>query len=282
MRSCKGISITTRPLIRLTTSQDSFTQLPILSERFSHAASSQYHAYVPTLSNLKTYIQDKLCHASSQCKDGAASLLTVSYMDIDYDTISHAVILNAYWEESPITETISLSGNEEKIEAGVLIHEPNPDPEDIGFGGFLTVLGEDDKPSNFPLPTFQPKAYIPRTDTFPNPHQTLPPPGPSKPPNIPHALVAAHRPPPYFTPYSSCRSHPASTNLQTTRPPHPPLGSDIRQVPIHRPPLPLIPQPRCFAKYSRGHGFGGSGLGGASMGIGRLIPTWDSFLVVSR
>ena len=143
-------------LNRLTTLQESFTQLPILSERFSHAASSQYYAHLPTLSNLKTYIQDKLCHPSSKsCKSAAASLLSASYVDIDYDTISHAVILNAYWEESPITETISLSGSEEKIEAGVLIHEPNPDPEDIGFGGFLTVLGEDDNPSRY-LPPLQP------------------------------------------------------------------------------------------------------------------------------
>lgn len=35
------------------------------------------------------------------------------------------------------------------MEIGVLSHEPNPDPEDIQFGGFLTVLGSDDKPSTF-------------------------------------------------------------------------------------------------------------------------------------
>ncbi|KAF2790813.1 hypothetical protein K505DRAFT_281887, partial [Melanomma pulvis-pyrius CBS 109.77] len=130
---------------------ESFIKLPILSERFSMSASTQYYAHVPTLSNLVTYIQSKVCKSSSRsCKDAALSLLSASYVDIDYDTISHAVILNAYWEQAPSTEswteTISLSGNEETIEVGVLIHEPNPDPEDIGFGGFLTVLGEDTKP----------------------------------------------------------------------------------------------------------------------------------------
>ncbi|KAF2715205.1 PIG-X-domain-containing protein [Pleomassaria siparia CBS 279.74] len=141
-------------------SNKSFIKLPILSERFSHSASTQYYSHAPSLSHLVSYIQTKLCKSHSPwCKDAAASLLTASYLDMDYDTISHAVILSAYWEEAPNgeswTESISLSGSEERIEVGVLIHEPNPDPEDIGFGGFLTVLGEDDKPSMLPSPLHQ-------------------------------------------------------------------------------------------------------------------------------
>jgi hypothetical protein len=79
------------------------------------------------------------------------SLASATYLDIDYDAISHAVVLNAFWNKSPRgpgwTEVIALPGKEETIEVGVLNHEPNPDPEDIAFSGFLTVLGQDDKPS---------------------------------------------------------------------------------------------------------------------------------------
>lgn len=121
------------------------------------SSSSQYYSHVPILSNLVSYIQDNICPSSSKaCKGAATSLLSASYLDIDYDTISHAVILNAFWEKSPDSlswdETISLPGNEETIEIGVLNHEPNPDPEDIAFSGFLTVLGQDTKPSTSTLP----------------------------------------------------------------------------------------------------------------------------------
>ncbi|KAF2115062.1 PIG-X [Lophiotrema nucula] len=127
--------------------KDTFIKLPVLSERFSMSAASEYYAYVPNLSNFVSYVQKKLCPpAPSSCKLGAASLSSASYLDIDYDTISHAVIVNAFWSEATWKETISLTKKEETIEVGVLNHESRPDPEDIGFGGFLTVLGNDDEP----------------------------------------------------------------------------------------------------------------------------------------
>lgn len=82
------------------------------------------------------------------------TLLSASYLDIDYDAISHALIINAMWAKAPKTkswtENISLPGKEETIEVGVLNQESNPDPEDLAFSGFLTVLGQDTKPSMFP------------------------------------------------------------------------------------------------------------------------------------
>lgn len=76
---------------------------------------------------------------------------SVSYIDIDYDAISQAVVFTAVWSEAPSSkgwrETITSPGEDSTIEIGVLAHEPNTDPEDIQFGGFLTVLGRDDKPS---------------------------------------------------------------------------------------------------------------------------------------
>lgn len=131
---------------------ESFTQPPILAERFSMSASSEFYANAPSVLPLISYIQAKLCPSSSAtCKEAAASLSSATYIDVDYDSISHAVIFNAFWAQSPDaaswTETISLPGAEETIEIGILSTEPNPDPDIIGFSGFLTVLGQDDKPS---------------------------------------------------------------------------------------------------------------------------------------
>lgn len=116
------------------------------------SASSQFYSYLPTLSGLVKYIQEEICKPSAKtCKDAAATLLSSSYIDIDYDAISHALIVNAFWDKATDantwTETIALPSQQETIEIGVLNHQENPDPEDIGFEGFLTVLGQDTKPS---------------------------------------------------------------------------------------------------------------------------------------
>ena len=76
---------------------------------------------------------------------------SASYIDIDYDAISQAVIVTVFWPNAPSgrgwIEQFTAPENESTVEIGVLSHEPNTDPEDIQFGGFLTVLGRDDKPS---------------------------------------------------------------------------------------------------------------------------------------
>lgn len=120
------------------------------------SAASEYYAYVPSLSHFVYYLKDNVCSESAtSCKDAAQTLLSAASLDIDYDAISHAVVLNALWPDagpSGWKETISLRAEEEVIEVGVLTHEPNSDPEDLGFGGFLTLLGQDDTPSTSSLP----------------------------------------------------------------------------------------------------------------------------------
>jgi len=148
------------------------------------SASNQYYSYLPSLQHLAGYFRDSICKSTSrECKEVASSLLSASYLDIDYDTISHAVVLNAYWSESPKgaswAETITLPSKDQIIEIGVLNHERNPDPEDIGFGGFLTVLGEDEAPSTLPylpLLLLNPKANLwsYRTNTISNSSPSLP------------------------------------------------------------------------------------------------------------
>jgi hypothetical protein len=116
------------------------------------SASLQYYGYLESPLGLVNYILERLSGTSSERLDDAVlSLIEASYIDIDYDAISHTVVLNAFWEKAQDyrswTETTSLSTKDETIEIGVLSHEPNPDPEAIAFAGFLTVLGQDTKPS---------------------------------------------------------------------------------------------------------------------------------------
>jgi hypothetical protein len=138
-------------VIKCENATDSFIKLPVLSERFSQSASAQFYAYVSSLSPFVAYVRDRICTpASTSCKKAAEQLADVGYLDVDYDAISHAVVVNAFWAQAPKeswTETIRLADSEETIEIGVLNHEINPDPEDVQFSGFLTVLGRDEKPS---------------------------------------------------------------------------------------------------------------------------------------
>ncbi|KAH7122417.1 PIG-X [Dendryphion nanum] len=154
------------PIPKCTTPSESFTKLPTLSERFTHSASSQFYALVPSLTHLVQHLQSQLCAPTSPaCKIGAQSLLTASSLDIDYDAISHALVVNAFWSEAPgkegWSETVLQSKKKETVEIGVLNRERNTDPEDLQFAGFLVVLGVDGKPKptlfqaparHYPLP----------------------------------------------------------------------------------------------------------------------------------
>ncbi|KAK5017200.1 protease B nonderepressible form [Cryomyces antarcticus] len=180
--------------------EDTFTSLPILSERFSTSASSQYHSLQPSsLHDLVGYIQQKICPSLDHpCQDQAASLLSATYLDVDFDSISHALVLNAFWVTSPDrsgawTETIQLEGDDDTIEVGVLGNEMPTEPEELSLSGFLTVIGEDDRPgatlfsfpsrhhpaphspifhTTFPLPTgLHPTLQL----TFPSSRSLIPP-----------------------------------------------------------------------------------------------------------
>ncbi|KAF2738551.1 PIG-X-domain-containing protein [Polyplosphaeria fusca] len=154
---------------------ETFIKLPIQpgSERFSMSASSEYYSYVTGLSYFIGFVGKKLCPQTSvACKGLAHSLWSASSLDIDYDTISHAIVLTAYWPDAPMggswTETITTPTADSIVEIGVLVHEPVPDPEDIGFSGFLTVLGQDTSPAatrfqtptrHYPLPSSSALTY---------------------------------------------------------------------------------------------------------------------------
>jgi hypothetical protein len=131
---------------------ESSIKLPVLSERFSMSASSQYYAYLESIKEVATIFGQRVCRSKGEeCLSLALSLSMASYLDIDYDTITRALVINAGWPHPPSDkgwmDKISRKESDGTVEIGVLMHEPNPDPEDIQFGGFLTSLGQDSSPS---------------------------------------------------------------------------------------------------------------------------------------
>lgn len=118
------------------------------------SASLQYYQALPGLQDLITYLQHKACAASnSVCKDQVASLSEASSINFDFDVISHALQITAVWTSGPgggrWDETIRLLSKTDSVEVGVLNPEKPTEPEELSLGGFLTVLGEDDKPSEY-------------------------------------------------------------------------------------------------------------------------------------
>ncbi|KAF1981781.1 PIG-X-domain-containing protein [Aulographum hederae CBS 113979] len=186
--------------------QKSFTPLSPPSPRFSTSSSHQYHALVPDLSSFLTYINAKVCsnpsaNSSSLCSLSLPSLRSVSFLDINYDAISHALVINAYWAGGPEkgvwNEVQEKQRSDDTLEIGVLNNEQATEKEELKLGGFLTVLGEHDEPKqtlfsfpsrhhplspltshytfSFPSPTgLHPHAHI----TLP--HSALTPPSPHR------------------------------------------------------------------------------------------------------
>ena len=105
---------------------------------------------------------------------------SADHVDIDFDTISQALSISTFRHKSPepsgwnerissgasikIKESVSVrigvnvnvggsvkSGAGRKIEVGVLANEPPTELENLSLGGFLTVVGEDEKPSTYIL-----------------------------------------------------------------------------------------------------------------------------------
>jgi hypothetical protein len=128
--------------------------MPVLSERFSMATSNQYYAYLGDIQTMIGQFQILICGEKGYewCTGTTAEFMTSRYIDVDYDTISRAVVLTAGYPSAHEkgegwTEEIRLPSQDATVEIGVLNHESNADPEDIQFGGFLTVLGQDERPS---------------------------------------------------------------------------------------------------------------------------------------
>jgi len=68
-------------------------------------------------------------------------------IDIDFDIISHAVILSAFWGSQEWDLNISNKGAYDRVEVGILSNETPLEPEELSLAGALTIIGEDSKPS---------------------------------------------------------------------------------------------------------------------------------------
>ena len=132
----------------------------MISERFSSSAAYQYWELLPSPEGLVTYIQQKVCGQDELCKVKAKALNHADYLDMDYDTISQSLVLNAFWHVSPHSaaweEKISIRQGSTKVDIGILANEKPTQPEELSLGGFLTILGEDAKPSTQYDPLFSP------------------------------------------------------------------------------------------------------------------------------
>jgi hypothetical protein len=110
-----------------------------------------YHTLLPTLKDLTNYLTTHVC-ISSKCNTAAKSLLSASYLEIDY-TATSPVSITAYWHESATggkwNEIIDYHEHE-RCEVGLLSEERRLEDAEIGdvrMGGWLTVVGGDKKPS---------------------------------------------------------------------------------------------------------------------------------------
>ncbi len=107
----------------------------------------QYHAIVPSLESLVTYLQLKICpQFDKACQAKALGLSSVDYLDIDYDAISKSLVVTIFWHESPSpdawTASIPNIGGFGKTEVGIFGGAKAVEPEEISFSGFLTTIGE--------------------------------------------------------------------------------------------------------------------------------------------
>lgn len=102
---------------------------------------------------------ERLCtgepSALHACKEQVQDLENATYIDVDFDAISHALILTAFWNPNRRQilpsrrhqRSIKQTDCGETIEVGVLQSEEATEPEELSMGGYLTVIGESERPS---------------------------------------------------------------------------------------------------------------------------------------
>lgn len=234
------------------------------------SAAYQYYQPLPSLEDLTSYLQQNVCSSSNKvCRDQIAALQFASAVDFDFDAISHALKITAVWAHAPgggvWSETIRLHSSSDSVEVGILNMEKATEPEELSLGGFLTVLGEDGKPSK--TVSFYPLSPIPLTLPYYRPDPLLVPftPPPSSPiisNVISHQLQATHRPASNSAPHlPSILSHAPLRIMFIARLPHPTKDPLHRPLPALRPPLPLLTTPQRPAQSKRGDRPRSSSLG---------------------
>jgi hypothetical protein len=120
------------------------------------SAKYQYYKPLARLTRLIGYLSSTVCEPSdTSCHAQVTSLAQASSLDLDYDTISHALRISAYWDwavaadgsQGVWDETLRLQPSSDALEVGILNVEKPTEEEEIALSGLLTVVGEDTKPS---------------------------------------------------------------------------------------------------------------------------------------
>jgi hypothetical protein len=132
--------------------QTAFTSPPNLSGRFTHAAIFQYYDYVSSLNPLIYSIQKAACGETNyDCALQVSDLIYADSIDIDYDSISNAFTVGAFWSKSRLDdkkwwETHLRPRHGDSVEIGALTNETPEEAEDLRYSGFLTKIGENTEP----------------------------------------------------------------------------------------------------------------------------------------
>ncbi|CAG8205670.1 unnamed protein product [Penicillium nalgiovense] len=143
--------------------EDSFITPPLRSTQFASSASLQYYTYLPSIQSLVRYIQTTVCDHSRadglECHTRADALLSADSVDIDYDSVSHALTVSGLWTSPPMggwTDQFQKPASAaDQIEFGLLGADAGLEPEEIKMGGLLAVVGHDKKlkPTMFSFPS---------------------------------------------------------------------------------------------------------------------------------
>jgi hypothetical protein len=130
-----------------------FTTPPVLSSRFASTASRHFYYYMPSLSDLSTFIQRTICGEDGiPCRLRASDLQKADVFDIDFDAISQSLTVKAIWtkpnsDDGKWYEThLKGSGTSDTLEVGVLMNEAPEEEEELRYSGFLTKVGKDSVP----------------------------------------------------------------------------------------------------------------------------------------
>ncbi|KAI9653359.1 MAG: protease B nonderepressible form [Alyxoria varia] len=101
-------------------------------------------------------------HENKACVEAVRSAASASYIDFDYDAISHGVTARAVWEREPLAkkesgwhDEIQVIKEGDTVEVGVLSEEEADGNGEIKLGGWIVNVGGDERanPTLFSFPS---------------------------------------------------------------------------------------------------------------------------------
>ncbi|KAL8843120.1 MAG: hypothetical protein Q9170_000250 [Blastenia crenularia] len=166
--------------IQCTSKPDKFIPTPTVTSRFTASSAFQCYETLPSLEDFIVYFQETTCpKADAQCMTRANRLRKADYLDVDFDAISRNLILTSFrhapTDSDPQDERINRHQSSAKVEVGVLTSGKVTEREELSLEGFLTVIGENQRPNptRFSFPSRYHSAPLTSNATF---LTTIPPP----------------------------------------------------------------------------------------------------------